>query len=270
MRLSPPSEIDTSAPEVSARAVSPSTRAGTSTAADRSGCAGLPAQLPHGQPVPVRGDQREPVAGDLDPDAGQRGQRVIPSRGDGHLADGGGQCAAADRARQRRHLRQRRVLLFGQQDQGERGAAALEGDVGPVGDQVDRLGGQRPDDLREQTAGHQDCSVLLGHDGNGGLGGYLVVEGRQRQFCGAGVQPHPGQYGGGRAGRQPVRGPGHGLRQLIAVNSKLHGKPPPTCQCQCATAGPAPGPARASPGHPSPWPSGPCLASGTRCLSCRP
>ena len=37
IRLSPPSEIDTSAPEVRARAVSPSTRAGTSTAVSRSG-----------------------------------------------------------------------------------------------------------------------------------------------------------------------------------------------------------------------------------------
>ena len=37
IRLSPPSDIDTSAPEVSARAVSPSTRAGTSTAVLRSG-----------------------------------------------------------------------------------------------------------------------------------------------------------------------------------------------------------------------------------------
>ena len=41
IRLSPPSEMDTSAPEVSARAVSPSTRAGTSKAVDRSGWAGF-------------------------------------------------------------------------------------------------------------------------------------------------------------------------------------------------------------------------------------
>ena len=41
IRLSPPSEIDTSAPEVRARAVSPSTRAGTSTAVLRSGCVGF-------------------------------------------------------------------------------------------------------------------------------------------------------------------------------------------------------------------------------------
>ncbi len=41
IRLSPPSEIATSAPEVSARAVSPSTRAGTSTAVFRSGCTGF-------------------------------------------------------------------------------------------------------------------------------------------------------------------------------------------------------------------------------------
>ena len=41
MRLSPPSEIATSAPAVSARAVSPSTRAGTSTAVDRSGWTGF-------------------------------------------------------------------------------------------------------------------------------------------------------------------------------------------------------------------------------------
>ena len=41
IKLSPPSEMATSAPEVSARAVSPSTRAGTSTAVDRSGRAGF-------------------------------------------------------------------------------------------------------------------------------------------------------------------------------------------------------------------------------------
>ena len=41
IRLSPPSDIDTSAPEVRARAVSPSTRAGTSTAVLRSGRAGF-------------------------------------------------------------------------------------------------------------------------------------------------------------------------------------------------------------------------------------
>ena len=101
-----------------------------------------PAQLADREPVPVGGDQGQRVLVDLHPDAGQRGQRVVPARGDGHLADG------ARRTRRRRRspwspaCRQRRVLLGGQQHQGERGAAALDGRPGPVGGEVDRLGGQ--------------------------------------------------------------------------------------------------------------------------------
>ena len=83
----------------------------------------VPAQLADGQPVPVGGHQGERVAGDLDPDAGQRGQGVVAVGRDRHLADGGGQGVTAHRPGQRRHLGQRRVLLLGQQDQGERGAA---------------------------------------------------------------------------------------------------------------------------------------------------
>ena len=37
------------------------------------------------------------------------------------------------------------------------------------------------------------------------------------------AQAHPGQYGGGRTGRQGTRGPGHGVRQMIAFNLELHG-----------------------------------------------
>ena len=95
------SAMATSAPAVSARAVSLSARAGTRTAADSSGALRGPAQLAHRQPVAVGGDQGQRVALDLDPHAGQGGQRVVPAGGDGRLADGGRERVAADQSRRR-------------------------------------------------------------------------------------------------------------------------------------------------------------------------
>ena len=57
---------------------------------------GRPAQLADGEPVAVGGDQGQRVLGDLDPDPGQRGQRVVPARGDSDLADRRGERVGAD------------------------------------------------------------------------------------------------------------------------------------------------------------------------------
>ena len=73
-------------------AESASVRAGTSTwrRPRRSG-ARAPVQLADGQAVPVGRGEREPVAVDLQPDAGQHRQRVVAPGGDGDLGDGGGE-----------------------------------------------------------------------------------------------------------------------------------------------------------------------------------
>jgi hypothetical protein len=52
-------------------------------------------QFAHGQPVAVGRGQRHGLAVDLDPDAGQHRDRVVPAGGDGHLGDGGGELVGA-------------------------------------------------------------------------------------------------------------------------------------------------------------------------------
>ena len=95
----------------------------------------------------------------------------------------------------------------------------------PVGRQVNRPGGQRPDDLGEQPAGDEHGARLVGLHRNRRLGGYLVVEGGQGQLA-AGLQPHARQHGGRGARRERAGGPCDGLCEWVTLNLELHGMPP--------------------------------------------
>ena len=82
----------TSAPEASDFAVSARVRAGTSAVALHAvGPPGCHVQLAYGQPVAVGRGQGQPVAVDLDPDAGEHRQRVVAAGGDRDLRDGRGE-----------------------------------------------------------------------------------------------------------------------------------------------------------------------------------
>ena len=137
-------------------AVSARVLAGTRATASRPGCSGAPGQLAHGQPVAVGGGQGHGVAVDLDPDAGEDGQRVVAAGGDRDLGDGVGERPAGDGAGDAGHLRQGGVVVDRQRQQGEPGAATAQLDPGPVGVDLHRLGRQAAGDVGEQPAGHQD------------------------------------------------------------------------------------------------------------------
>ena len=84
--------------------------------------------------------------------------------GDGDLADRLGEGVAVDDAGGRRHVGQRRVVLDRQGRQAELRVAAGDGQPRPLGDDVDRVRRQRPGDLGEQPARHQDAAALAGLD----------------------------------------------------------------------------------------------------------
>ena len=75
-----------SSPLVSDLAVSCRVFAGTSATAEMSGCSGFQSSSRTAKPVAVGGGQGDPVALDLDPDAGQHRQRVVAAGGDRGLA----------------------------------------------------------------------------------------------------------------------------------------------------------------------------------------
>src|SRR3984957_11844031 len=250
------SAMDTSAPAVSARAVSASARAGTSTAADRSGRAGVQrssrtasrersgrwgagggaARAGDGEPVAVGGDQGESLALDLDPDAGQRGERVVPAGRGGRLAYRGRERVTPDGARRRGHLRQGRVVLGRHGQQGERRAATGERGPRAVGDDLHRAGGQAPGDLREQAAGDQGLAFLLRLDRHPGLRRDVIVEAGQGQVPGC-LQADSRQDRDGGPGRQGTGRPRHGFSQYIAFYLDLHRKLPPRLEIFCSGSG---------------------------------
>ena len=107
-----PSATVTSAPaELIDFAASDRVRAGHQGGAGRVDLLRPPRHLADGQPVAVGRGERQPLADDLDPDAGEHRQRVVPTGGDRHLPDRGGEGAAADLAGGGRDRGQGRIVL---------------------------------------------------------------------------------------------------------------------------------------------------------------
>lgn len=103
---------------------------------------GVPAHLTDSEPVPVGGEERDGLAVDLDTDAGEERQGLVPAGGDRHLGHRLGERVRIDRAGDRGHRGEGRVVLERHRQQretarstGQHGSRALDGDL-------DRLGGQ--------------------------------------------------------------------------------------------------------------------------------
>ena len=167
---------------------------------------------------------------DLEPDAGEHREGVVPAGGDRHLADGGREQVAAQRAGRTGHLGQGRVVLDRQGEQREAGGAAGHDHLGAVGGHLDRPGRQAAGDVGEQPAADQ------GHAGLGDVGGdldpgrHLVVEAGQHQAAGrvgVGGQHQARQHGDRRSGRQAAGRPGDCLGQHVALYPEPHRSPPP-------------------------------------------
>ena len=111
-----------------------------------------PGQLAHGQPESVGGGQNDLLAGDLDADAGQHRQRVIPAGRDRDLTDRLGEQIRGHHTGLLGQRRQRRVVLDRHGRQRESGATAAQRHPGALDADVHRLGRQRPGDVGQQPA----------------------------------------------------------------------------------------------------------------------
>ena len=150
-----------------------------------------PRQLANREPEPVGRRQNDLLAGNLDPDAGEHRQRVVTAGGNGDLADRLGEQISGDHAGLVGQGRQRRVVLDGHRRQRESCAAAGQRHAGALDADVDRLGRQRPGDVRQQPSGYQNASRRSDFGRNLNLGRDFVVESGDRQtVVGAGEQAH--------------------------------------------------------------------------------
>ena len=179
--------------------------------------------LAQGEPVAVGGDQAEGAAVDLDPDRGEDRRGLVAGGGDGDLRHGGAEDLAGDGADALRRRRQLGVLLDRHERQGEAAAAGLDAQLGPVEEQRDRLGRQRPGDVGQQPALDEDPALLEHLRRGGHPGGHLVVERRQLQAVRHRDEQHPGEDGDRRTGREHARGPRDRLREHVTVDRQSHG-----------------------------------------------
>ena len=113
-------------------------------------------ELADREPVAVGRGERDRVA--LDLDAGHRSASgSVSSRpaATATWATAAANAAPRDGARTIGHVRQRRVVVDRQRQQGEPGAAAGHHDLGAVGGHLDRLRRAGAGDVGEQPAGHE-------------------------------------------------------------------------------------------------------------------
>ena len=181
-----------------------------------------PAELPHREPIAIRGGEDDQGALDLDPDARQRRQRVVAAGRDGDLRHCVGEGGSGHRAGCRRHDRQLRIVLDRQGREGERGAAARDGDRGCP----------RSRSSPGPAAASERCRPAAGPTpGRCPRWRHRPRCRRGRtprsRSCTAGGRPRGGQHQSrkhrqGRPGGQGAGGPGHRVREHVTLDAKLH------------------------------------------------
>jgi hypothetical protein len=186
----------------------------------------VPPELAQREAVPVGREQGDLLALDLDADAGQQGQGVVAAGGDRHLGDGAGHLVAVDRARERGHRRQLRVVLDRHGEQGEPAGAAGDGHLGAVELHVDRLVRQRAGDLGEQAARDQHRARLAHVRRDLGARRHLVVEGGEAERAvRLGLDADAGEHRDRRAGGQAASDPRDGFCEDVTFDAELHAPP---------------------------------------------
>ena len=181
-----------------------------------------PLQLADGEAVAVGGGERDRRAVDLDADAGEGREGVVAAGGDGHLSHGGGEGDAGDRAGRTGHVGQRRVVVDRQRRQRERRPAAADLDPAALGRDRHRGGGEGAGDVGEQAARDEHRARLVDVGSHGHAAGDLVVEARQRETGGAGLDQKAREHRHGRAARQGAGRPGDGVGEDVALEPELH------------------------------------------------
>jgi len=182
-----------------------------------------PADLLHGEPVAVGGEERDSFPLDLHAHTREERERLVPAGGSGHLEDSLIEGTGVDGAGEGGELREGRIVVHRHGVQREPRRATRQDHLGAVEFQVDRPGRQR---LRYVG---QDLSLDDGYarDRHGGRhlapGRDLVVEAGDREGAAvAGLQQHAGEDRDRGARRQRSGRPGHGFGQHITVYSELH------------------------------------------------
>jgi hypothetical protein len=119
-----------------------------------------------------------------------------------------------------------RSPTVGSAQEREVGRAAADRDAVLVGGERDGSVGEAVGDVGEETTADEDRAGLVDLGRDGGLGRDLVVERREREAVGVGLDQHSAEDRQGGALRQELHGEGDGIAEDVAVDLELHAGTP--------------------------------------------